>query len=611
MASAQAFYNPLDSQSAQIRVLHLHPSRNFDERLTASLEVVSLKNRPVYSALSYTWGRNAASKPILLNGSDFDILVNLELALRHLRDSDDIRTLWIDAICIDQSNIAEKQVQIPLMKEIYSTASRVLVWLGESDASIDECAHQIASPYAQLEDEDQIINRLLSYRGIVLKPWWSRIWVVQEFILARDDPLFLCGRYKWPWSRLRSHVMDNFNHCQNKMSNEEMATRINRLGRNLDLDKNSAFNMMKSYAELSALNSIKNEYNSHGSLPLQSALIHTLRREATLHQDRLYGIVGLLSDDERARVKIDYNVSLERVYLDTMMAFWNDGNIMHLMSTFGFFDREQHGDIPSWVLNISRRYPMALFFVPYKHFPDLWKQSIRLNPPIERAGRLTLQWPGRLVDYITSCHYISASTQIDPRILAANLCSIRNDVEKASSRRSRPKLECFNLAISDVFGQRENFTALLTNQSASSQLDARIRRYIDMEWFVDVITAVNPHTTSTDALRRVSSRIHEIPSFEQTWSDISDFIELLVSYAIGLRVFTTTKGYIGVTSQDIELGNCIALLEGYEVPMVLQRTACDAFRIVGFSYIPGLVVPAGLEWFLADEGFEDHIFDIY
>jgi heterokaryon incompatibility protein (HET) len=85
-----------------------------------------------------------------------------------LRDTDGIRTLWIGAMYINQS-------QIPLMKEVYSTASRVLVWLGESDPSIDECAHHITSPYTQLEDEDQIIHQLLSYRGIVLKPWWSRI----------------------------------------------------------------------------------------------------------------------------------------------------------------------------------------------------------------------------------------------------------------------------------------------------------------------------------------------------------------------------------------------------------------------------------------------------
>jgi hypothetical protein len=172
------------------RSIILQPTRlpvGLDSR-SASLEVVSLKNRPVYSALSYTWGRNAASKPILLNGSDFHILLNISWR------SDNCE-IQIFVLC-GLTQYILNQSQIPLMKEVYSVGSRVLVWLGESDASIDECAHHIASPYTQLEGEDQIIYRLLSYRGIVLKPWWSRIWVIQEFIFARDEPLFLCGHYK-------------------------------------------------------------------------------------------------------------------------------------------------------------------------------------------------------------------------------------------------------------------------------------------------------------------------------------------------------------------------------------------------------------------------------
>jgi hypothetical protein len=107
------------------------------------------------------------------------------------------------------------------------------------------------------------------------------------------------------------------------MSNEEMATRTIILSRNLDLGKDNTFNV-KNYAELRALNNVKNENDDYGSLPLQSTLIHTLRREATLYQDRIYRIVGLLSNDERARVKIDYNVSKESLsgYYDGLREQW-------------------------------------------------------------------------------------------------------------------------------------------------------------------------------------------------------------------------------------------------------------------------------------------------
>lgn len=91
-----------------------------------------------YEALSYLWGTPEGSLPLSCNGEQLLITPNCDSALRHLRQTDSSRTLWVDAICIDQRKTNEgyedRGIQVPLMGKIYSKASRTLCWLGEGEA---------------------------------------------------------------------------------------------------------------------------------------------------------------------------------------------------------------------------------------------------------------------------------------------------------------------------------------------------------------------------------------------------------------------------------------------------------------------------------------------
>lgn len=103
--------------------------------------------RVAYRALSYSWGdlhdtshiklycpkTKTASTSEALSHVNYRITSNLETALRSLRFPDKGMTLWIDAVCINQSNPNEKTVQVGMMNLIYSSATDVIVWLGEQD----------------------------------------------------------------------------------------------------------------------------------------------------------------------------------------------------------------------------------------------------------------------------------------------------------------------------------------------------------------------------------------------------------------------------------------------------------------------------------------------
>ena len=128
-----------DLHGRRIRVLVLssvQPARE-NEALRGDLRVVSLDRRfepPTFEALSYVWGEDAASPPrrLTCSGVDIPITQNCYDAIRTLHCHFGIRTLWVDAICINQVNTGEKEHQIPLMRDIYSKARRVYIWLGNA-----------------------------------------------------------------------------------------------------------------------------------------------------------------------------------------------------------------------------------------------------------------------------------------------------------------------------------------------------------------------------------------------------------------------------------------------------------------------------------------------
>jgi hypothetical protein len=138
------------TDEADIRLLELLPSEASDARIQCRLRHYLLfpiqpKWKQDFHALSYTWGNGDQDRFIVIDGKGFLVAENLQLALWRLRLPDRSVFLWIDAICINQRDILEKQEQISMMGNIYSIATNVLVWLGEEADNSD-----LVPPFAQL-----------------------------------------------------------------------------------------------------------------------------------------------------------------------------------------------------------------------------------------------------------------------------------------------------------------------------------------------------------------------------------------------------------------------------------------------------------------------------
>ena len=124
-------YTALSAERSEIRLLRVLPAQDESSQVACEYSSISLLDTPVYNALSYVWGDPTVTTPILVNGEVFHTTTNLAAALRLFRTKGMEELLWVDAICIDQGSVEEKNQQLPLMRDIYVKARKTLVWFGD------------------------------------------------------------------------------------------------------------------------------------------------------------------------------------------------------------------------------------------------------------------------------------------------------------------------------------------------------------------------------------------------------------------------------------------------------------------------------------------------
>jgi hypothetical protein len=105
---------------------------------------------------------------ISANGQRLDVTVNCALALQHLRHEKQPRTLWVDAICIDQTDTEERSQQVSIMGDVYKMAHRVLVWLGPRGAVSD-------MTIALLKNFENVVGKGRATQDAWAKEWYRKL----------------------------------------------------------------------------------------------------------------------------------------------------------------------------------------------------------------------------------------------------------------------------------------------------------------------------------------------------------------------------------------------------------------------------------------------------
>jgi hypothetical protein len=202
------------SATENLRLLTIKPGQDGDDVCCDLVNTTFGEASPVHDALSYTWGTDQKTRVVHIDGKRLPVTANLFAALRQLRLSTEPRILWVDAICINQDDIPERNAQVLHMHHIYKAASKVLIWLGEEEQT-DAEAFDLLEKFDRSAGLDKgiilpwyddvefrelftlTLNTNAVWRPVSVlleRPWFRRAWVIQEVAMA-TQPYIVCGKH--------------------------------------------------------------------------------------------------------------------------------------------------------------------------------------------------------------------------------------------------------------------------------------------------------------------------------------------------------------------------------------------------------------------------------
>lgn len=543
-------YTELDQANGQFRVLLLEPGRHDDE-IRIQLAPVWLVLPPWYEALSYVWGTELAPYPLVADAQyKMAITKNLDYALRCLRQPKGIRTLWVDALCIDQQNIQEKNDQVRKMAQIYLRAHRTLIWLG-----LDE-GHNYHTLFLHMDKQirpnsDSTLTQLIEeLHHLTNSPWFSRLWVLQELVMSMNDPMVYIGRFRIPWSDFESGAIYlsgvYLEHTRMRLSEEDM---------NLSRATLNESAKIKGFGRL-------RECGRESSLEVR--LFDSMLQTATDPRDHVYGILGI-SDVGQNILAPDYDLSVQAVFTKTvsvLLEYYSP--VLYCVYPLRYrlngvsTDIAQNSDLPSWVPDLAGR---ATWKVYETREDKRWSPVMLLRTPdIAPILRSFIERPKR------PC--IAKFSEDYKTMFAIGSALGTITWASVSDPFTDPGAECRLHNLYHTFAKKHGFTPGAFQQ-ALHDLKPEVLDPLHLEYFLNFLEC--------DSVPEDIDPRHE------------RFMRDVLRSASCRNIFVTDTGKFGQSyypEQDaIRAGDVLVGLFGNNFPFILRPTSAEKYKMINVAYV--------------------------
>jgi hypothetical protein len=559
----------------QIRLLFICPSSDPHRRLECHLQSFELEQAPDYEALSYVWGDPDPTMEIICNGQSVTVRLNLGNALARLRLSNSRRIIWADALCINQIDNEEKSHQVPLMGMIYSQAKTVVVWLGPGDVGETKEAAQIvefiANAVRQHRERNSHLSDIEVYEALLLpadpftpavcfslqefcgRPWFSRIWCVQE-ISSAQEALVLWGQQELSWEDVGLAVSWVFW----KLCMSDKSDPVTSLLTNISAGNGNIMYGVKARV-----------------WPLFDLLSQHHNFRATNPRDKVYGLLSLARSLDADALELDYDKSVGEVYADTVLsqirlhsqltafAYVAHPEEYHVNNEFtSWTPRWDRSDSPSSIGDYGLSCPWSVCGGYYVKMVD-----------VHHVGPEQLRLFGILYDIVTSVQVVMNTGNLynldEPSERHPLLCAY-DDIIASSS-------------LIPYDGSEERWNTLARTLTAGLAYDAKYFQNLDEA----------AQKVRYKACARVFERLYmlDAPGADDVASDDSSTLEYQTQvYQIcnERRIFRTKNGSCGLGPQCMRTGDIVVVLYGGETPYVL-RPHGDKYLLMGETYIDGIM----------------------
>ena len=353
-------------RDGEIRLIRLSMRGPDQNQLMMQWESASLDEVPAFNALSYTWGPPSANPMMQLPGYKFtdnlmDCLLQISSKLPGL--------WWIDALCIIQNDLEEKSRQVKKMRDIYASAKRVYVWLGAEGGDGRLALQTLGKIYAQIpsgstqDDEpkvsfdDEDLKRVglpatddtawPSLMEFLSRPYFKRVWVIQELAVAPEDMYIMCGRITIPYKSFY-HILRWLDTQNWKSVFRQMA--FSHYDPSFDF---GAFDLIDAVTVL-------RQFPGNFQLEFYIGLCSSFKSSDP--RDKIIALLGLVSPEDEVlkRIEPNYGQPVAEFFRDVTGAAMICHQSYELLSLVGPRSESVITNLPSWVpdysLDMSNQY---------------------------------------------------------------------------------------------------------------------------------------------------------------------------------------------------------------------------------------------------------------
>jgi hypothetical protein len=572
----------------EIRLLVLHPfDPFFPKRVSCHLQNVKLDEPRLakYTAISYVWGNPTITKTIICAGKKLQVTTNLYSALKSWRTRNGNRVLWADAICIDQSNTEEKSQQVRLMKEIYSKARRVVIWLvspndslaQDMDSSLTAQSSRNKTVTVKAPKLSTILHKLLCH------PYWTRVWVVQEVVVARKAVIYFGGRhYKW----------NKFVRTARDLHTEEARTVQRKMIHLLGL-KIQHLTGLEKVIRIDDMRRHSRDAQPKEETFLPMILMRFFTSQATNPIDRVFAFLGISKDimleADYRRLDTDIYKEVARHALRTQLP-----KLRFVYFSAAGLANNADADW-SWVPDL-RRLKIQLPFPLW----DFWQYAAGggaySDVEFLKLDRISVE--GVLIDRIRTVSKMRSESKLDNEVHAQLNQNGSIGAEsailtffKSELPRFKEQFEMVNegkgdadkgeKAVYALTGQtlKEAFLRTLLCDTASELLGSETSASEYGEQLVKLIKANEKSQIGIDCLR-------------QSLGDVTQLPLQIPSSSFGRQVAVTYEGYMALVVPGVCADDYICIFSGSSTPHVLRRDGdgpSEQYRLVGDVYVHGFM----------------------
>ncbi|KAI1056841.1 hypothetical protein LB507_002391 [Fusarium sp. FIESC RH6] len=571
-SSASSAYKLLLGSSS-FRLLELLPSANRSDPLSGRLIDSDITFRPEYEALSYVWGGIEPAKSITLNGTETSITPNLHSALIHLRSADAVRTIWVDALCINQSFHDERNQQVRIMGDIYKSAKQVIVWLG--DAADD--SHLV---FDQFKDDTPAKSstppdvKRKAWVAIFKRPWFYRTWVIQEIALSRKA-VIMCGDDTTVWRDVSTSWKEDF-------SGE---------ARDISTGGDHPISGFDPGSHVFGLRLL--EASSGNRNPI-SILEYSRLCETSEVRDKIYGILGLF---EPGFIEVDYRLPVGEIFKQFTEAVLTSTGDLKILKYAGL------DHFPSWVPDFtdsSKRDVSEYYWSPpyrkeaptHYHYraADNTLMSVRREdlarkylPGLEFSADGTLTVKGKMVDTVRAVS-LELPGGVSHAPGTAAFASVMEEWEKLA-KTCIPGWTGSSDSVSHAFAA----TIAGTYRGDRSKDDVGFT-----QWYRHYGTGILEEADPSMFLRDHEFYLwwrsigRPISDSDEDYYHLREFFQKMMEASYNHCLFTTDDGSMGLAGPGARTGDRVVYFPGSTDPFILRKRDDMRWSLVGDCYLYGL-----------------------